>query len=204
MQTIEQLMKLVPIDERSPDFYRGNRYASIAYGARFAPNDVFAEFGVAEGDCVELLAKGCHKLHLYDSFEGLPEAWHKLPVGAFACRPPELSDMSDEIRERIADNNLEIVIHKGMFDSILEHPNGGAAIQFGLVHMDADLYQSTMDVLERITIFPGQVFVFDEFYGFKNAEKHEQRAWYEFAEKRGLRFNYLARTAYSQVVLQIL
>src|SRR5665213_2075445 len=72
------------------------------------PGD-FAQFGVYRGKTARLIAANMEpprKLHLFDSFEGLPEDWtNRKKEGAFKLTP-------DEIPIFDADN---IVIHKGWF-----------------------------------------------------------------------------------------
>ena len=56
-----------------------------------------------------------------------------------------------------------------------------------LVHVDCDLYWSTVTVLDHIGphLRSGCVVVFDEFHGYDGAELHEARAWGEFVDLVG-------------------
>src|ERR1700760_4659127 len=69
----------------------------------------FAQFGVYRGNTariIESLMTGDRKLHLFDSFEGLPEDWTKAKgKGAF-----KLSDGDIPIFE-----SPHVVMHKGWF-----------------------------------------------------------------------------------------
>lgn len=98
----------------------------------------FAEFGVYNGGSAKLLCelKGERPLHLFDSFEGLPsddEGWQK---GWFRG--------SREAVERLLAPYPHVRIHQGYF------PGTGEAVKdesFAFVHLDVDIYQSTLDGL---------------------------------------------------------
>ena len=70
------------------------------------------------------------------------------------------------------------------------------------VHIDADLYSSADFVLRRLEsrLRPGTVIVFDEFFNFPGWQAHEYRAWTEFVERTGVKFEYLAYTSNNEQV----
>jgi hypothetical protein len=100
----------------------------------------------------------------FDSFAGLPERWNDVPTGTFATngRPPEIPDP----RCRWV---------QGWFKDTL--PGWLAAHAFGrrvVIHMDADLYSSTLLVLVHLLprLRPADVVMFDNFLSYL----HEFRA----------------------------
>jgi predicted O-methyltransferase YrrM len=76
-------------------------------------------------------------------------------------------------------------------DFLTTHP---APVAF--LHIDADLYSSTVTVLEHVgpRLQPGSVIVFDEYFNYPTWEQHEHRAWQEFVAKAGIESRYAAYT----------
>ena len=116
-----------------------------------------AELGVYCGGTAKLFAllapERC--LHLYDTFEGIPEddqepAGHK--KGEFAA---DLEDVQNYL------SGENVVFHPGTF------PDTAVNGQFAFVHVDADTYQSTKAAIEwfwpRMT--PGGILAFDDYDG---------------------------------------
>lgn len=140
-----------------------------------ADRDVlYMEFGVFEGYATRiwsrLLRNPQSKLHGFDSFEGLPEAWIEskrvMDKGHFSTdgNIPEIDDP-------------RVRFFKGWFDQTLatyqvpEH-------EVLVINFDADLYSSTKCVFDKMGpyIVPGTYLYFDEF----NDPQHELRAFMEF------------------------
>ena len=106
-----------------------------------------AEVGVFRGASAHLMrrADGLRPLHLFDTFEGLPEpAETDVEIHAGAFEKNEFSCSLEQVR-----NNLKscanVHFHPGFF------PATGRAIEnekFSFVHSDVDLYVSTRSVLE--------------------------------------------------------
>jgi O-methyltransferase len=102
----------------------------------------FAEVGVYQGGSAEVICriKGDRPLHLFDTFEGLP------PLGVYDTNIIDHHDYkaSEEgVREFL--NYPNVIFHKGLF------PNFSGSIEdtrFCFVHIDVDLYQSTIDALK--------------------------------------------------------
>jgi hypothetical protein len=152
-----------------------------------APREgLYLEFGVASGSTMRVIAETAPAGTAYgfDSFEGLPEHWRNgYPVGEFAM-------------EQVPDvPGAEFVV--GWFDQTLpgfleSHPEPVA-----FLHLDADLYSSTVTVLEALAprLRAGTVVVFDEYFNFPGWEEHEHRAWTEFVARTGIEFEYLGFTA---------
>ena len=141
------------------------------------------EFGVAGGDTLREIA-GLNKARIvygFDSFEGLPEEWRPgFPKGEFACSIPQ--DLP---------HNAELVI--GLFEKTLPewlalHPGPVA-----FVHIDCDLYSSTKCVLGHLAprFISGTVLAFDEIVNYPEYEKHEAKAFAEFLNDTGFRYECL-------------
>lgn len=141
-------------------------------------NGVAMEFGVASGTSARIIAEYMPVCG-FDSFDGLPEDWREeFPKGTFACDPPEVPG--------------NVHLHKGLFEDSLSEFHWDGMYPVRLLHIDCDLYSSTSTVLTKVMPqifrqFPhrwhGLCIVFDEFYGYPGANKHEQRAWFEFANE---------------------
>jgi hypothetical protein len=143
---------------------------------------LFCEFGVWKGETVNFIAsKTTNKIHGFDSFEGLPETWRTdFEKGDFklAALP--------EVRENVK-------LHKGWFNEsvpVWAEANPGP---ISFIHMDADLYSSTKDVLDVLgdRIVPGTVIQFDEYFNYPGWLDGEFKAWSEFVEARQVKFEYL-------------
>lgn len=115
-------------------------YASARRTAK-VPGDI-AEVGVYKGGSARLICevKGERALHLFDTFEGLPECSQWDPdfrEGGFAASFDQVS--------RYLARFPNVHFHKGFFP---ETTRGLESRRFSFVHLDVDLYQSTKDALE--------------------------------------------------------
>ena len=101
-----------------------------------------AEVGVYKGGSAKILCeiKKEKSLHLYDTFEGLPN-----PTKKDTVKEGWLSDTSlESVRDYLVDYD-NIFFHKGLFP---ETTKSIISEEFCLVHLDTDLYQSTLDALK--------------------------------------------------------
>jgi len=119
----------------------------------------YLEFGVYKGSSIRWwLEKNCHpesRFVGFDCFDGLPEKWGEMPEGTFSTfgAVPE-----------VADERCSFV--KGYFQDTL--PNWLISRDFRrktIVHLDADLYSSTLLVLLQVLprLKRGDIIIFDEF-----------------------------------------
>ena len=154
------------------------------------------EFGVRFGISIRQIAElAGQNVHGFDSFEGLPEAWHDEPRGSYST----LGVMP------VASSNVSL--HRGWFENTLPpfleaHPG---PVRF--MNVDCDLYSSTRTVLELLAtrIVPGTVIVFDEYLGNEHWREDEFRAFQEAVETYGWRFEYLCFSVCTkQAVVRIL
>jgi len=172
-----------------------SRQAILAFAADHAPPEgLVLEFGVASGWTINLLGRRmpARKIYGFDSFEGLPGQWSTMEKGAFAQTPPK------------APPNVELVV--GLFDDTLpafasEHPGPVA-----LLHVDCDLYQSTVTIFRELEsrIGPGTVILFDEYWNYPGWREHEHRAFQEFIGRTNLRYRYAALVPNRQQVCVVI
>ena len=160
---------------------------------------IIAEFGVKSGKTInELANKPALKNKLiygFDSFEGLPENW-----SGTRAKKGQLSNNG-----KLPKTAKNVKLYKGWFADIL--PDFVAKLEENaiLLHIDCDLYSSTITILESFKnkIIPGTVIIFDEFFNYPNWENHEYKAWQEFVNKYDIKYKYLAY-AHTQVIVQII
>lgn len=143
------------------------------------------EFGVNSGTTIKQLRDrlpDTYKLFGFDSFEGLPENWS----GTWAKK----GDMSTNGVVPAIDG---VYFYKGWFkDTIPAYKQ--IAQPISLLHVDCDLYSSTIDVLYglREYILPGTILVFDEWYynhkDIPENRQHEQKAFYEWVNEFSIEY----------------
>jgi predicted O-methyltransferase YrrM len=160
--------------------------ATLKHALSLAPAGGMAlEFGVYEGRTLRVIAAARHRRQVFgfDSFQGLPEDWRSgLPAGTFATgNVPDIP-------------GTELVV--GWFadtlpDFLARHPD-----PVSFLHLDADLYSSTVTVLKHVgpRLRPGSVIVFDEYFNYPGWQQHEHRAWQEFVAASAIEFQYAAYT----------
>ncbi|MGA9871595.1 MAG: TylF/MycF/NovP-related O-methyltransferase, partial [Rhodococcus sp. (in: high G+C Gram-positive bacteria)] len=157
------------------------------------------EFGVASGTTLEIIAEELGSKNDitvvagFDVFSGLPETWRTgFPKGLF----------EQQGQPTVA--GAEIV--PGMFEDSLPGFLESHSEKLAFLHLDADLYSSTVTVLDLVAdrLVEDTVIVFDEYFNFPGWRNHEYRAWTEFVARTGTEFDYLGYTADNeQVVVRI-
>jgi hypothetical protein len=159
---------------------------------------VIAEFGVWKGDSINFFARNCPKAKVFgfDSFEGLEEDWYgtRLQKGFFS------------INGQLPKCERNVILIKGWFEDTL--PNFCRELQgekIQLLHMDADTYKPTAYVLNSLTknLGRGTIVIFDEYFGYSNFREHEFRAWQEFVNSEGIKYQYIGYSE-MQVAIEIL
>ena len=135
-------------------------YLSARQAARVEGS--FGEFGVFRGAGSRLIFTACEgrkKILLFDTFEGLPDiksedqaTWNKGSLGDV--------NFSD-LRSFLSEDNFSF--YKGYF------PGSAAGVpedtRFAFVHIDFDIYQSTLDALHYCypRMNPGGIMLFDDY-----------------------------------------
>jgi hypothetical protein len=190
---------VLPIFNVEDDRFAKFKLSSIYYAvAEIGIAGDFAEFGVHKGRCarfMEMFLTPDRKLHLFDSFEGLPEEWvsGKWKKGAFKLEESKIPKF----------NPKTTMVYKGWFKDTLPTFCENATTPLAFIHMDADLYSSTMDVFipANRLIVPGSIILFDE-YVMKDADD-EHRALEDWASKFDRKYEYLWRSHRSQVCIRV-
>jgi hypothetical protein len=157
----------------------------------------YLEFGVFAGGTIHYIAnfKRDQIIHGFDSFEGLPMKWtgKNLNHGTFS--------LAGKL-PRVPSN---VILHKGWFCDTLPAWHTQFKEPVAFVHIDCDIYSSTVDALNGIAdrLKPGTVIVFDEYFNYPDWESHEFKAWQEFVTMHQVRYEYLGY-ARQQVAVKII
>ena len=71
-----------------------------------------------------------------------------------------------------------------------------------LLHVDCDLYSSTVTVLNELkkNIVPGTVIVFDEYLNYPGWQLDEFKAWQEFVKANKIKYEYIGYVSKHQKV----
>jgi len=143
---------------------------------------LYLEFGVFSGRTINHIAGQVDQpVYGFDSFEGLPERWRdSLEAGHFKV------NVLPEVRQ-----NVTLV--KGWFDQTLPEFLKAHPGDVVFLHVDCDLYSSTRTIFACLAprIKAGTVIVFDEYFGYPGWREGEFKAFQEFVEREGLKFEYL-------------
>ncbi len=164
------------------------------------------EFGVLGGWSARIFAEVMRDIfnlsdfHLFDSFEGLPDYTSTVDITSYEIGgrniwadkmrlPDEFLKQFGQphqwhIRDRLSEviRPERIIVHKGYYAETL---NKMLDLKASVVHLDCDLYQSTVEVLEGLTrlnaLQDGCVLLFDDWNCNKgNPNFGERRAFQEF------------------------
>jgi O-methyltransferase len=193
--------KHVPLN----DFYvikrdyarRYNLYASVIEQLGVDQEAVdYLEFGVFEGKSFLWWAATNtnpeSRFYGFDTFEGLPESWGTFKQGDMLAAIPKVEDPRASL-------------YKGLFQDTLPDFLRQTDLRNGkrkIVHMDADLFSSTLFTLTSMAPYlkKGDVLLFDEF----NVPNHEFFAYKLFCESYYVKTRLLcAVNNYYQVALII-
>jgi O-methyltransferase len=157
----------------------------------------YIEFGVSKGDSIKWWTANITdqraRFYGFDTFTGLPEDWGSFKKGDMANnnKPPEMKDD-------------RCMFFQGLFQQtvpgfISSYTSGNRRI----IHLDADLYSSTLYALTSITpiLKKGDIIIFDEF----NVPMHEFKAFSEWAGSYYIRYEVLgAVNNFYQVAIKLL
>ena len=150
------------------------------------------EFGTRHGEGLRWLATDFNQTswHGFDSWQGLPtdvsssKHWHEGKYSTGGVLP----DMSC---------CLNVRLHKGWFNETVESfiQSQPPDRPVGFAHLDADVYSSTVTVLDAIfracAHRNGTVLSFDELFGSLEQERHEWKALLESAAKYGFSWRFV-------------
>lgn len=156
----------------------------------------YFEFGVAQGRSIkwwiEKNPNPASRFYGFDTFTGLPEDWGPFKKG----------DMSNNNSlPDIKDNRL--TFYQGLFQQTLPvFLKTYKSDKRKVIHMDADLYSSTLFVLTTLSPFvqKGDILFFDEY----NVPMHEFKAFTEWVESYYIDYKVLgAVNNFYQVAIKI-
>jgi len=167
----------------------------LAWSARQI-DGLILEFGVYQGHTANYIAaKTDLPVYGFDSFEGLPEFWRDgIGKGTFAVKS------LPQVR-----GNVHLI--KGWFNESLPDFLADHAGPVAYLHIDCDLYSSTVTVLELLAprIMPGTVVVFDEYFNYPGWQRGEFLAFQEFCARHSVRYEFLTYNArHEQVAVRII
>lgn len=147
----------------------------------------YLEFGVCGGQSFEWWAKrntdARSRFYGFDTFTGLPEDWGFFKAGAMST-DGAIPELQDE-RARFIKGMFQDTLQPFLAEFKNEHRK--------IIHMDADLYSSTLYVLGSMAhlLRPGDIIIFDEFA----VPMHEFLAFTEFV--KAFRIEYDVLVAYN-------
>lgn len=145
---------------------------------------IYLEFGVAGGHSFSWWTENQKhpesRFFGFDTFTGLPETWNLFKQGSMSAdgKLPELADSRCTFRKGLFQETLPDFLKEYTFD------------KQKVIHMDADLYTSTLYVLTSLAPFigKGDIVIFDEF----GVPLHEFRAFLDFTKSFYLNFKLIA------------
>ncbi len=156
----------------------------------------FLEFGVSRGSSFRWWVKNVkHKdafFYGFDTFTGLPEDWGTFKKGAMSNgnEPPKIEDTRHKF-------------YQGLFqDTLYTFLDNYQVNKRKVIHLDADLYSSTLFILTTISPFlrKGDILLFDEF----NVPLHEFKAFKEWVESFYINYSVIGEVNnYFQVAIKI-
>ena len=156
----------------------------------------YTEFGVFSGGTIRFMAKKNPQaqFHGFDSFEGLPEAWSGT----------RFTKATFTLKGKLPKVPVNVTLHKGWFSDSLPQWRQSHHDKIAFIHIDCDLYSSTLDILNNLKdkLQVGTVILFDEYFNYSNWENHEFKAWQEFISQNNIGYQYLG-FARQQVAVRI-
>lgn len=162
--------------------------------SRAPTTGLWLEFGVATGVSINHLAEQVRREIVgFDSFLGLPQRWSPLcPAGAFSTGglPPSVAE--------------GVVLVQGDFGATLPaFLASRPEVPVAFVHIDCDLYSSTVTVLRALAdrLREGSVLVFDEYSGWLPDD--ESRAWRETCAREHLTFEWIGVSLAGSVAVRV-
>jgi len=149
------------------------------------PNTLWMEFGVASGNTINYISKFTKDtVYGFDSFEGLPEKWRDgFDKGAFS-RGGNLPHV-----------NSNVSLIKGWFNETLPEFMKTHDKKISFIHMDADLYSSTIYILDQLKdhLDKDCIIIFDELVNYPgfDGDTGELKAFYEFVTKNNVKYTWI-------------
>ena len=174
-ELLTQWINLDPIfvgETTKANYLESIRKQLIESTKKISLSGYWCEFGVREGRSLGWLIDQYPQqiIHAFDSWQGLPEDWNHGTgkVADMSCEPPEVPK--------------HIKLHKGWFKDTLPAWKQNHRGPIAFLHMDADIYSSTKEVLTSLNdqIVPNTIITFDEFCNFRLSGKMSKWQDHEF------------------------
>lgn len=190
-----------------------DRWNAISEGVQLVYSSAvegdIAEFGIFQGISIRVMALTMamldnenkqhitmpqKHLHGFDSFKGLPRATLSgdidspmVAMGAWAegtCPSPGEAVIRSKLEAILPAERVHL--YPGWFVDTL--PTQAPETKYAIVHLDCDLYESTIQVLDDLflnkRLADGSILMFDDFLENRSSKKHGQRkAWEECKSK---------------------
>ena len=204
------MLRLPPAGARRTSI-PGSVPAPLEYVAAGGITGEVLEFGVLAGYTARIICETMRdllvfkQLHLFDSFEGLPEYTSATDAQSYEIagrnvwpdrmRFPDafVRELGVPIDVHVFTSLCEVIsperifIYRGFFEETLKKP---LPVKAALIHIDCDLYQSTKEVFERLyemdVLQDGCLVLFDDYNCFKASPYAGERlAFREFLDGQG-------------------
>jgi hypothetical protein len=167
------------------------------------PGDV-CEFGVAQGATSTLIANeiglaDSKRLHLFDSFEGLPKPSDKdalkddiFSLGSIGVYAGTMANKEELVRSRLQAISFPVdryVVHKGFVETVFQ-TGEGLPSQVCFAYVDLDFYEPIKLTLEFLhpRLPPGAIVMVDDYDFFSTGAKTAVDEW--LAEQNATRLVY--------------
>jgi len=154
---------------------------------------VYLEFGCHSGRTFSAAIRAARELDIlqetsfyaFDSFEGLPETHDDDGIFQRGTFLTGVVDFKKAVKTQASYEISGDAIIKGFYSESLTSELQEKIPKVGVVHVDVDLYSSTVEVLSFIKplLVPGSVLIFDDWYCFPaGSNLGEPRALHEFLD----------------------
>jgi hypothetical protein len=158
-------------------------------------NGMWLEFGVGKGTTVDFISENNDGRTVvgFDSFEGLPEDYKMSDTHTYLKGHYNLSGTIPPLKSK----NVRLV--RGFFQDTLPDFLNRNNQPCAFVHIDCDLYASTLFVLNSLysggKLVKGTIILFDEIYNYQYFENYEFRAFQEFVQNTEIKYAWIAHTS---------
>ena len=156
---------------------------------------LYLEFGVAKAEWTNYMADKITpiQIHGFDSFEGIPEAFHDIDVGFLT-----LHGILPKVRKNV-------ILHKGWFNETIPKFADSNKEKIAYLNIDSDLYSSAKTIFDNLgdRLQDGTIIHFDEYLNFPQWKGHEYKAFMEFMNEQDYTFDYLAVDGDGRVCVKI-
>lgn len=154
----------------------------------------YLEFGTHSGrtfssaiNSANYLGMSNMEFYAFDSFKGLPDINEEedghFQAGTFSTSRKEFLEI---VRKKTGANFPHSNVIEGFYCDSLSSELQNTMPKVGVVHIDVDLYSSTIDVLSFLKplLVPGSILIFDDWYCFPGGSlQGERKALTEFLQK---------------------